>query len=454
MNLTRLRKIYFLGIGGIGMSAIARYFLKQGVEIHGYDLANTELTKKLEAEGMHIHYDIDVEKIPKGIELVIYTPAIPEDHAEKIWFIRNDYELKKRAEVLGLLSRNMRTIAIAGTHGKTTTSCLTAHVLKYCGIDITAFLGGIMSGYDSNFLLGDSDILIAEADEYDRSFLHLYPECLAIMSMDADHLDIYENVEVMYRNYEELTLNVRDGGVIILGSEVEEYFSDSWRARLEKRNISVRKLGVDFKYDRIEIEQGCYRFDFVSGQSGIESIKSGMAGIHNIMNCSVALEIGSLYDLNHDCRKEAIETFRGIRRRFETVFKGDKVLIDDYAHHPEELKHAIETVNNLYRGKRILGIFQPHLFTRTKDFYEEFSRALEGLEEVWLLPVYPAREEPISGITSELIWNLIRKKKKKMVSSMSMVSELEKRDDIEVVITLGASDLDKHHNKLIEVLKK
>ncbi len=453
MNFDALQKLYFLGIGGIGMSALARFFLSQGKEIHGYDIANTSLTKKLEAEGMYIHYDIDVNKIPKDVDLVVLTPAIPEDHDELIWLRNNGYTILKRAEILGFLSNSMNTIAVAGTHGKTTTSSIITHILKYCGLDITAFLGGIMEEYQSNFFQGSSKIVVVEADEYDRSFLHLTPDNLIILSLDADHLDIYNDVAEMYKAYEQLTYNVKAGGSIILACSVENCFSDDWKQKMAETEVSVTKLGLDFNYRNVRSEFGEYVFELdTSGRNTLE-LSSAMAGIHNVINTSAAVELVRLFNLEDDCIVKAVNSFKGIKRRFEKLLDEPKIMIDDYAHHPSELKYAVETVINMYPEKRILGIFQPHLYSRTADFYREFAYELEKLNEIWLLPIYPAREKAIEGIQSELIYNLIRNDEKQIVEGKKLIGKLKEKNDFDVLITLGASDIDKYHAELIEVLK-
>lgn len=454
MELDKLNKIYFLGIGGIGMSAIARHFLSKGSEIYGYDLAKSSLTKKLETEGMNIHYDIDVDKIPNDIDLVVLTPAIPDDHAELMWFRENGYPIKKRAEVLGMLSRNYETIAVAGTHGKTTTSCLITHILKYCGTDVTAFLGGIMSGYESNFFSGNSDIMIAEADEYDRSFLHLRPTKLIILSLDADHLDIYENHSSLYRTYEQLCHNIKDDGELYLACNPDGKFSENWREALKEKNINVYQLGSDFEYTDVKVANNTFEFNYRSSDVEIKDLISRIPGEHNIINSSIAISIALELGLDTKMLAESLENFKGIKRRFELLNIEGKVLFDDYAHHPSELEFAVSTIKHLYPDKKVLGIFQAHLYSRTQDFYRGFAEALESMDEIWLLPIYPAREKAIPGVKAEMIYNLIRNENKRLLKAEDLVTAVEEKDDFDVMITLGASDLDKYHGSLIEVLKK
>ena len=434
------------------MSAIARYFNHRGVQVSGYDLVNTSLTKKLEDEGMVIHYDEDIAAIPKDVDLVVLTPAIPSEHKELKWFHENDYVIKKRAEVLGILSKEMNSVAIAGTHGKTSTSSLVAHILKYCNTDVTAFLGGILAQENSNFIQGNSDLVVLEADEYDRSFLHLHPTILAIMSMDADHLDIYGTVEEMYAAYKELTFQIKKGGLLLLGPDVVRKMSYEWMEGLAEKGIRVKRMFRDFDYTNIRIEDSKYYFDSLSG-SRIKGIKSNLPGMHNLKNTIVAIQICQELGLDNKDIKKAISEFKGIKRRFEIVYEGDKILVDDYAHHPEELRNAVTTVQDLYPGKKILGVFQPHLYSRTKDFYRGFAEELSRLDGVILLPIYPAREEPMEGVKSELVYNLIKSDDKYLLEPKHLKAKVKALNEYEVIITIGASDLDKYHADIIESIK-
>lgn len=437
------------------MSAIARYYLDRGVEIFGYDLTETRLTRKLEAEGMKIHYDDTPDRIPEGIDMVIYTPAIPESNKEFQWFVENGYVIRKRAEVLGLISRENKAIAIAGTHGKTSTSSLLAHVLKYCGLEAASFLGGIVSNYDSNYLAGASEYCVLEADEFDRSFLHLRPEILVILSMDADHLDIYKDRKSMVDAYEELCGNIDEGGVLVLTKGLEKQFSKSWIAKMKARKITVYTQGKDFNYSKIRIESGKYIFDYAGPDGRLENIASCMPGEHNVSNASMAIFIAQMLGLDLESIKNALQNFGGIQRRFESLYDSKSVLIDDYAHHPEELEKAIETVQALYPDRIVTGIFQPHLYSRTNDFYREFASALEDLDRIWLLDIYPARELPVEGVKSEMIFNLIRNDKKMLLKAEHLIETLkEKSEELDVIITLGASDIDKYHQEMIDILKE
>ncbi len=454
MKLSEVRKLYFLGIGGIGMSAIARYFLNEGKEIYGYDLTETALTKKLEAEGMHIHYDINPDKIPRDIDGVIITPAIPDNNEELRWLRSNGYGIKKRAEVLGELSRDKKSVAIAGTHGKTTTSSLLSHILTYCGLDISAFLGGILVKEKTNFLHGNSKWVVLEADEYDRSFLHCHPDILVIISMDADHLDIYGTYEEMIKSYEQLCCQIKAHGKLITKRECLIKFSDGAQKYFDENDIEVIVVGEDFVFDNIRIESARYRFDYKCGNQEVENVMTQLPGVHNVYNSALAIRVAHLLGLRLEEIKRAIGDFRGIKRRFEWVYDEEKVLLDDYAHHPEEVKYAVKTVKELYPDRYVLGVFQPHLYSRTKDFYREFAEELGALDEVWLLQVYPARELPMKGVESELIYNLIPSNNKRLVHTNNLITELDDRKDLDIVMTLGASDLDKYHHDIKTILKK
>lgn len=436
------------------MSALARYFNSKGVEIFGYDIYNSSLTRKLEAEGMKIHYQEIPDNIPENIDLVIYTPAIPVDHSELRWFRDHNFKILKRSEVLGLLSRDKKCIAVAGTHGKTSTSSLIAHILTNCGLAVSAFIGGILAGSNSNYLEGDSEWIVLEADEYDRSFLALYPDILVILSMDADHLDIYGNHQNMIKAYEQLSLQVKNGGYLIMMDDFSALFHASWKKDLEDKNVQLVIAKHDFSIDNLRIENSVFRFDYRDKQRSFENLPIRMPGKHNVSNASVAINIAGHFKLPESCVRDALDNFKGIKRRFEFLKSSDPVIIDDYAHHPEELKSAIETINALYPGKRVVGIFQPHLYSRTRDFYREFAQELSKLPEIWLLEIYPAREKPMEGIESGMVYNLIRNDNKKLLKSKDLLEALKiRKDEIDVLVTLGASDIDKYHEQIIEIFK-
>jgi len=435
LNLNEIHKIYFVGIGGIGMSALARYFNGLGCEVHGYDKTETNLTRKLTQEGMKNHYDDDVERIPEGVDLVIYTPAIPKDHKELNYFFDHDFPVKKRAEVLGIISQNKKTIAIAGTHGKTSTCAILTHLLRTAGIDCTAFLGGIAQNYHSNFVEGKSDWVVVEADEFDRSFLHLSPDYAAIMSMDADHLDIYGNKSHMADGFTAFAGKLKPGGKVFLKYGLE----------LNEKNDAVVSFGIDkgtYQSKNVSVDEGYFVFDFESPIENIEKIKFTLPGHHNVENATASIAIAQQMGVKGDAVKKAMASFKGIKRRFEFVTRSGKVVyIDDYAHHPTELKAAIQATRTLFPQKKITGIFQPHLYSRTRDFVDGFAEALDKLDEIILMDIYPARELPIEGVSSEIIFEKMKNTNKVLVTKESLMNELQGRD-FEVLITLGAGDID------------
>ncbi len=434
MNINELRTVYFIGIGGIGMSALARYFKGLGAEVHGYDKTETALTKTLVEEGMHIHYEEDVSKIPARVDLVVWTPAVPQEHTELQHFRQHDIPVKKRAEVLGIISRNRRTVAIAGTHGKTTTSSLTAHVLRACGIDCSAFLGGIAQNFQSNFVNGQSDWVVAEADEYDRSFLHLQPEIAAITSMDADHLDIYGDEN-----------SIHETGFLAFAKQVTGtlYVQHEWLKFFDKN--AVRSFGVDggdYRAENLRVADGYFVFDYKNPDIAIENLKLSMPGRHNVENATVAISVALQLGAKPEAIRAALLSFKGIKRRFEFVVRTEKtVYIDDYAHHPTELRAAIGAAKQLFPNRKVTGIFQPHLYSRTRDFVDGFAAALDGLDDTLLLDIYPAREKPIPGVTSEIIFERMQNQNKQLVTKANLL-EVLKNKELDVVMTLGAGDID------------
>ncbi len=420
------------------MSAIARYFKRRGAGVWGYDKTETTLTKKLVEEGMQIHYDENVEAIPEGIDLVVYTPAVPESHKELVYFRENGFPVKKRAEVLGIISKGRKTIAIAGTHGKTSTSTITTHLLREGGIDCSAFLGGIAHNYGSNFVYGESEWVVIEADEFDRSFLWLSPDIASIMSLDADHLDIYGDREAMMETgFRAFVKNIRPDGQLLIIHRERASFADFGR---------VLSFGIeegDVQATNIRVVNGYFVFDYEGEKTTIRDIQFTLPGRHNIENALAAITIAVTLGVSPDSIKEAMRTFKGIKRRFERVVEAKKVVyIDDYAHHPSELKAAISAARELYPGRKLTGIFQPHLYSRTNDFYKEFAAALDGLDELLLLDIYPAREEPIPGVKSEMILREMNRATRQLCHKGAVLFELENRD-LEVVMTLGAGDIDR-----------
>lgn len=446
MELNQLHKIYFIGIGGIGMSALARYFIGLGMEVHGYDRTETELTKALAAEGMLIHYTDNVSYIPNGVDLVIFTPAVPKDHTELIYFQQNNFPVLKRSEVLGLISRGMKCIGVAGTHGKTTTSCLVTHILRVGGVDATAFLGGISLSIGSNFVQGKSDWVVVEADEYDRSFLRLSPDMAIINSMDPDHLDIYGDEKTFRQAFRDYTKKVKPGGkvfkkqgLILRGDKNQDA---SWSTYGLKKG--------DYRAVNLRVENGFFVFDYKSPKGDILNIKTTLPGQHNVENATAAIAVAQELGVTPEKVKEALATFKGIKRRFQYIYQNDAqqvTFIDDYAHHPTELTAAIKAARTLYPKRHLIGIFQPHLFSRTNDFQDGFAAALDMLDETILLDIYPARELPMAGVTSEILFNKMLNPNKTLTTKSELMSLLRGRINTKdlkntTILTLGAGDID------------
>jgi len=448
--LDDIKKLYFIGIGGIGMSALARYFKGRNVEIYGYDKTRTPLTEKLSTEGMTIHYQECISQIPKGIDAVVWTPAIPNEHIELQWFKQNNFPLFKRSEMLGIISRSMKTIAIAGTHGKTTTTTILTHILRTGGVDCTAFLGGIAGNFDSNFVEGKSDWVVVEADEFDRSFLTLSPDIALVTSMDADHLDIYGNHDDMLDGFTEFVGKVEDGGTAYLkhGLSIKHF--------PEKVNIIENAYGINCgkaQAQNIHVENGNFVFNIENEENTIRDLRFTLAGKHNVENATAAILIAKKIGVTDEAIREALATFKGIKRRFETIIKNENItFIDDYAHHPEELKAAIRAAKMLFPNEKITGVFQPHLYTRTRDFADGFAAALDELDEPILLPIYPARELPIEGVNSEMIFNKMKNLNKKITTKEALFDILNIKK-IKVLLTLGAGDIDALVPKIAEQIK-
>ncbi len=430
IEISKVQNIYFVGIGGIGMSAIARYFNKQGKNISGYDKVSTLLTKTLEEEGMKIQYEEVVDKVPDGIELVIYTPAIPKDQRILTHFQTKGFVVMKRSEALGLISKETRCVAIAGTHGKTSTSSLVTHVLKHSGKNPTAFVGGIMKNYASNYIAGDSDIVVVEADEYDRSFLTLEPEITVLISVDADHLDIYGNHEIMLDSFREFLLKTKENGTIILHTKVVERLGAACLDKLRDKSIYVLAYGQEMvgiaEQTKVFAHNTCGFF----------------TGNHNKENAIAALLVGEQFGVSDEEFIDAICSFKGIKRRFEKVYeKGEVVYVDDYAHHPTEIKAAISAIRKLAGDRKVTGIFQPHLYSRTRDFQDGFAEELSKLDNIILLDIYPARELPIAGVSSDIIFDKINNPNKRKSSKENLIHDLNKKKD-NVILTIGAGDID------------
>ncbi len=459
MELDKIKSVYFLGAGGIGMSALVRYFLSAGKFVAGYDRVSGELTTRLIEEGARLHFRDDVEMIPQECRdsrntLVVYTPAIPKGHSEWAFFEKNGFVIKKRAEVLGIITGEKRGLCVAGTHGKTTTSTMTAHLLHQSHIDCSAFLGGISKNYKSNLILSDSsDFVVIEADEYDRSFLHLAPYVATITSADPDHLDIYGDKENYLEAFALFTERIREDGFLIIheGLEVKP------RVRNGVRCFTYGREHGDFHAENIRIGNGRIFFDYVSPEQRIDDVELGVPVSINIENGIAAMAMAEICGADADELKSAMASFAGADRRFDFYLKEDDiVLLSDYAHHPDEIKACARSIRELYDNRKITAIFQPHLYSRTRDFYKEFADALSIFDEVILLDIYPARELPIPGVTSELIYNLLDEKVVKRLCRRTEVLRIveEEKSKFEVVVALGAGDLDNDMCQIKEILKK
>ena len=451
MNYTHF---YFLGIGGIGMSAIARYFKAKGFDVAGYDRTRSQLCEELEQEGISIHYDDDVNLVPcaftdKTKTLVVYTPAIPADNSEYNYFVKQGFTIQKRAQVLGEVTRIERGLCVAGTHGKTTTSTMTAHLLKQSHVDCNAFLGGISKNYTSNLLLSDkSDLVVIEADEFDRSFHHLTPYMAVVTAVDADHLDIYGTHEAYLESFAHFTSLIQTGGCLIMKKGIE--LKPRLQAGVKLYTYSATEP-ADFYAENIKIGNGELHFDFVTPTSRIDDVNLGVPVLVNVENGVAAMALAYLNGVTADELRAGMASFAGIRRRFETHLKTDKLtIIDDYAHHPAELLASIQSVKALYAGKKVLGVFQPHLYSRTHDFYKDFAASLSHLDEVVLVEIYPARELPIPGVTSQLIFDEVTCPLKTLTTKAELI-DLLKTKQFDVLLTVGAGDIDTYLPQLVEV---
>lgn len=438
INLTDIKQVYLIGIGGIGMSGLARYFYQKGFLVSGYDKTSTPLTQALEAEGIEVFYKDDTSLIPSQFQnkdaetLIIYTPAIPKDSAVFNYFKSDGFDIQKRSQVLGILSKDAFTIAVAGTHGKTTTSTLIAHLLEVGGISCSAFLGGISTNYNTNLLIGQSNIMVLEADEYDRSFLTLHPNIAVVTSMDADHLDIYGAEEHLHESFKLFTNQVKTGGKLI------------YKEGLPLNNGTTYGISTSAqaKALNIRIENRKFYFDFQNEFIHLKNLELGLPGQHNIENAVAAIEVALALDINPDLIKEGLTSFKGVKRRFEYQLQTEeKVYIDDYAHHPEELKACFKAVRSLYPDKKMTVIFQPHLFTRTRDFLDNFADILATADELLLMEIYPARELPIAGVTSSALADKIESTNVTVCNHQSALSLIKDKQP-ELLLTVGAGDID------------
>jgi UDP-N-acetylmuramate--alanine ligase len=446
MELSNIKRVYLVGIGGIGMSGLARYFNHMGCMVCGYDKTSTHLTDELEHEGMQIVFEDKAELIPAEFHkpdnatLIIYTPAIPKDSVIFNFLKDAGFDIQKRSQVLGILSKGSFCVAVAGTHGKTTTSTMVAHILKSVGKDCSAFLGGISSNYHSNVLFGKSNIVVVEADEYDRSFLTLHPDIAVITSMDADHLDIYGDHSHLTDSFKQFASQLKEGGKLIYKKGLP----------LNTGLTYSIKEDADVMAKNIRIENGSFWFDFDNGTVTIKDIELGIAGTHNVENATAAIQAAIYVGCAPEAIKAALVSFRGVKRRFEYIVKTDKhIYIDDYAHHPEELRACISSVKKLYPGKKLTTIFQPHLFTRTRDFADGFAEVLSMSDELLLLDIYPARELPIEGVTSTMLLDKMTLTNKRLISKSDVVALIQ-TEQPELLLTVGAGDID----TLVEPLKQ
>jgi UDP-N-acetylmuramate--alanine ligase len=458
MDLNEISSVYFIGAGGIGMSALIRYFIAKGKRVAGYDRTPSTLTAKLITEGAAIRFDDDVASIPEDFRdrnttLVVYTPAVPDSLRELTYFRRAGFEVMKRSQTLGLITGSSQGICVAGTHGKTTTSSMAAHLLKQSTVDCNAFLGGILKNYDSNLMLSQhSDLTVIEADEYDRSFHFLTPYMAIITSVDPDHLDIYGTQQAYRDAFEKFTSLIRPGGALIMKKGID--VTPDLQHDVKLYTYSATDETADFHAADIRVGDGEIFFDFVSPEVRITSVRLGIPVRTNIENGVAAMAVALLNGVTDEDMRMAMKSFAGVQRRFDFRFKNNRVVyIDDYAHHPQELRSCIQSVKELYSGRRVTGVFQPHLYTRTCDFADEFASALSLLDRLILLDIYPAREEPIPGVTSEMIFRKVTISDKTLCRKEELPGLLEK-EDMDVLITLGAGDIDNFVEPIREMLNK
>ncbi|MFT4093601.1 MAG: UDP-N-acetylmuramate--L-alanine ligase [Niabella sp.] len=455
-NINNIQSVYFIGIGGIGMSAIAKYFLSRGIKVSGYDRTETEITRQLQAAGASVHYSEEVTAIPKDVDYVVYTPAIPKEHKELVFYQANGYNVVKRSDILKLITESSFNICVAGTHGKTTTSTMIAHLLRHSGFGCNAFLGGTSANYGTNFWSSENNVCVIEADEYDRSFLKLSPDIAVITAVDADHLDIYENEENVKEAFRQFAAKVKPGGLLL-----KKLGLDNGLQATETVSYSIQNTGADVYATNIVLKDGGYRFDAKVKEKVIEGLQLNMGGLHNVENMVAAIAVAAGLGIDTEKIKAAVADFKGVKRRFEYIVKQkDLVFIDDYAHHPEELSALINGVKSLFPEKRCTLIFQPHLYSRTRDFADDFARVLDAADNVILLPVYPARELPIEGVDSNMVADRMRLGNKAVMTKEQLLSWVEQdfkehnRTHGDILITAGAGDIDKLLAPVKEILLK
>lgn len=446
MNLENKNSVYFIGIGGIGMSALARYFVSEGLIVGGYDKTKTDITNALEDLGVSIHYQDNINVVEDSFlnvkqTLVVYTPAIPANHTELNYFKSNGFEVLKRSTVLGEITKQSFCLAVAGTHGKTTTTSILGHLLNACDVKVTAFLGGISENYNSNLILSGTDVTVVEADEFDRSFLTLSPDLACITSMDADHLDIYGDASELIKSFEDFSKNIKPNGKLFV-----------------KRGLPIQGItfGIeddsDYSVQNIKIINGSYVFDVKTPTTLLEDFKFSLPGRHNLSNALIALAMSVEYGIPQPQLAKALASYKGVKRRFTYQIKSENlVFIDDYAHHPEEINAVHQAVREMYPNKKVLAIFQPHLYSRTRDFADEFAKSLSQFDEILLLDIYPARELPIEGITSAWLLNKIENQHKKVIQKSELVQQI-KASSADVILTIGAGDIGEEVKHIKEAL--
>ena len=446
MNLDNFKSIYFIGIGGIGMSALAHYFVNQGAKVSGYDRNKTELTKELENIGVEISYDekIDFLEDVKNIQLAIFTPAINQENIYFEYFKKSQVPLLKRSQILGEITKSLDTIAVAGTHGKTTTSSIIAHILTSDNKDGLSFIGGITSNYKSNFSIGEGDFSVVEADEYDRSFMNLFPNTIVLTSMDADHLDIYENKDSLVEAFKDFTNLLSDNKKLIVEENISHFFEENLSYGFKKDN--------DLQIINIQIKEGLYLFDIVFKNQTYENFLFKMPGDYNLLNAAGSILACLINGITVESIKRGLQSYSGVKRRFDIQLSLPKLIyIDDYAHHPKEIDSLLGAVKSFYPNKFVVGVFQPHLFSRTRDFMDYFAESLSGFDQIFLLPIYPAREAPIKGVDSFVLMQKIKNNNKRIINSVSELFSFLNRDLDMVLLTIGAGDIDQWPKKIKKI---
>lgn len=440
MNIDSIKKVYFVGIGGIGMSALARFFKQRGVEVNGYDKTETDLTRQLVQEEIGVTYTDTETELKKEVDVVIYTPAIPQDNVILNWYRANNYPVYKRSDALQWITESMFAITVAGTHGKTTISTMIGHILRDTGYGCNAFLGGISVNYNTNYWSSDNAVAVIEADEYDRSFLKLKPDVAVLTAMDADHLDIYGTPEAVQEAYIQYTANIKPNGTLIKKHGLKQ---GAQLKGAHKKSYSLQNTGADAYADNIQMKNGSYIFDVKGNGIFLTDVHLNIGGMHNVENCIAAISVAKQLDIEDEAIKSAVANFKGVKRRFEYIVKNDKIVyIDDYAHHPEELAALIKSAKTLFSKRRIVIAFQPHLFTRTRDFATEFAHALDMADEIILLDIYPARELPIEGVDAAMIKSKMGNPNVTILSKEGLMSYVTNAP-LDLFITAGAGDIDK-----------